>query len=362
MKHWQETSHIVDRIRRVGRQGRSAALAVVTRVEGSAYRRTGAKLLIEAEGSTLGGISGGCLEEDVRQVGLEVIRTGRSRVLRYDTSDDEARVWGLGLGCDGRVEVLVLPISKEAASGPWARVRHLLQGDSPFAISLIVEEDGRGEVVAVGPSGRAAGGLDEKAADSAVEAAASAALRDRATRLEPFGSRLVFTEVLLPPPRLLVCGAGDDARPLVSFAAAAGLRVFVADHRAAHLAARRFPEAWELLPLRPEELSQEVLLDRDACAVVKTHSLKQDTEWVRRLAGTDVFYIGILGPRKRTMKILADLGIEGDERIFGPVGLDLGADGPEQVALSIVAELLAVRARREPHHLRLRESAVHAAR
>ena len=265
-------------------------------------------------------------------------------------------------GCDGRVEVLVQPVSREAASGPWARVRRLLQGDSPFALSLIVEEDGLGEVVAVGPSGRVAGGLGENAADPAVEAAASGALRDRATRLEPLGTRLVFTEVLVPPPRLLVCGAGEDARPLVSFAAAAGFRVFVADHRSAHLAARNFPEAWKLLPLRPEELSKEIILDRDACAVVKTHSLKQDAEWVRRLAATDVFYVGILGPRARTKKILADLGIEGDERIYGPVGLDLGADGAEQVALSVVAELLAVRARREPRHLRARESAVHAAR
>lgn len=331
MKHWQETSHIVDRICRLGSQGRSAALAVVTRVEGSAYRRPGAKLLIESDGATLGGISGGCLEEDVRQVGLEVIRSGRPRVLRYDTSDDEAKVWGLGLGCDGRVEVLVLPILGETASGTWARVGELLGGDSAFTLSMRVSEEGSGEVV-VGE------------------------------RLEPAGSGLVFTEALLPPPGLLVLGAGDDARPLVAFAAAAGFRVRVVDHRPAHLVAGHFPEAWKLLLLRPEETSPELVLNRGFGAVVKTHSLRLDTEWVRRLVATDVFYVGILGPRARTRKILADLGIEGDERIFGPVGLDLGADGPEQVALSVVAELLAVRARREPRHLRVRESAVHAAR
>jgi xanthine/CO dehydrogenase XdhC/CoxF family maturation factor len=225
-----------------------------------------------------------------------------------------------------------------------------------------VSEEGTGEVVAVGESGRAAGGFADPAENSLVEAAASAALRDRATRLEPSGSGLVFTEVLLPPPGLLVLGAGDDARPLVAFAAAAGFRVRVVDHRPAHLTAGHFPEAWKLLLLRPEETSPELVLNRETCAVVKTHSLRLDTEWVRRLAASDVFYVGILGPRARTRKILADLGIEGDERIFGPVGLDLGADGPEQVALSVVAELLAVRARREPRHLRVRETAVHAAR
>lgn len=358
MKHWQETAQILDRVIRLGQEGRRAALAIVTRIEGSAYRRPGAKLLIEEGGALLGGVSGGCLEEDVRQVGLLVLSSGRSRLLHYETGADETRLWGLGLGCDGRVDLVVQPIAPQAAQGAWARVRSLLDGDAPFALSTIVE-DGAPGFLALGESGRLAG--DTEAADEPeLEAAARSALGARRSRLEAVGSRQVFTEILLPPPKLLVCGAGDDARPIVALAANVGFRVFVADHRSKHLEARRLPEAHRLLLLRPDEASTELPTDPDTYAVVKMHSLVHDTAWVQRLIETDVSYLGVLGPRARTRRILADLGVADDARVFGPVGLDLGAEGPEQVAVSVVAELLAVLSRREPRHLREREVAVHA--
>lgn len=359
MKHWQETEQILDRVVRLCREGRSSALATVTRIEGSAYRRPGAKLLIEDDGAVLGGVSGGCLEEDVRQLGLQVIRDGRSRLRHYATGDDETKVWGLGLGCDGQVDVLVQPVPPEAARGAWAQVRNLLQGEAAFALSTLLEEGGGGGVLAVGESGRLAGSLDPEG-DADIEAAATAALRARRSGRQAFGSRSVFTEILVPPPTLLVCGAGDDARPLVAFSAAAGFRVWVVDHRTAYLTPERFPGARKLLPLRPEEGAAGLPGDGDTYAVVMTHSLKRDTDWVRTLVATNAPYVGVLGPRARTAKILEELGVDRGERVFGPVGLDLGADGPEQVAISIVAELLAVRSGREARHLREREAAVHA--
>jgi xanthine/CO dehydrogenase XdhC/CoxF family maturation factor len=361
VKHWQETGQILDRVVSLGREGRSSALATVTRIEGSAYRRPGAKLLIEDDGAALGGVSGGCLEEDVRQVALQVLRDGRSRFRHYATGGDESTVWGLGLGCDGHVDVLVQAVPPEAAAGPWADVRALLEGDAAFALSTVLEEGGPGGILAVGESGRLAGSLTADV-DAEIEAAAASALRARRSGQRDVGSRMVFTEVLVPPPTLLVCGAGDDARPLVAFAAAAGFRACVADHRAAYLTAQRFPQARALLAMRPEEASAELPCGPGTYAVVMTHSLARDTEWVRRLAGTVVPYIGLLGPRARTAKILEDVGVAGRERVFGPVGLDLGADGPEQVALSIVAEVLSAWTGREPRHLRERDVAVHAHR
>ena len=360
MKHWHELGQILDRLLRLARAGRPAALAIVTRIRGSAYRRPGAKLLIEGDRSFLGGISGGCLEEDVRQVGLQVLASGLPRWLHYETGDDDNRVWGLGLGCDGEVDIAVVPISTEVALGTWARVRELLDGDAPFALSTVVEDGGRTGVVVVGASGRLAGRLDDAAADAEVDTVAGAALRARSSSLHPAGARTVFTEILLPPPNLLVCGAGDDARPLVAFAAAVGFRVIVADHRAAYLTAERFPDARKLLSLRPDDESAELPADGRTCAVVMTHALERDSAWVRRLSATDLPYVGVLGPRTRTEKILAELGPRDRERIFGPVGLDLGADGPEQVALSILAEVLAVVSGREPRHLRERAVSVHA--
>jgi xanthine dehydrogenase accessory factor len=199
--------------------------------------------------------------------------------------------------------------------------------------------------------------------------------------------RRVFIEVLPPPPHLLVCGGGDDARPLVAYAADVGFRVTVLDHRPALLAPEWFPQALRRVVARPEDPDLALPPPARTLAVVKTHSLAHDREWVRLLLAAGLPYIGVLGPRARTEAILRDVGAEAadgaagaggpgergehrrfpashggsvEERVFGPVGLDLGADGPRQVAISIVAELLAFTARREAHHLSARREAIHA--
>jgi xanthine/CO dehydrogenase XdhC/CoxF family maturation factor len=252
-----------------------------------------------------------------------------------------------------------VPVPPQEALATWARVRELLDGDAPFALSVVAEDGDAGRIVVTGEAGRLAGGLNDPAADAAVDAVAAAALRARRSSLHPAGPRTVFTDVMVPPPTLLVCGAGDDARPLVAFAAAVGFRPVVADHRPAYLTPARFPEARTLLPLRPDDASPELPTDDRTYAVVMTHSLPRDSAWVRRLGSTVVPYVGVLGPRARTEKMLAALGYD-RERVFGPVGLDLGAEGPEQVALSILAEVLAVASGREPRHLRERTEGVHA--
>src|SRR5262249_14523379 len=152
--------------------------------------------------------------------------------------------------------------------------------------------------------------------NEAALAAAAAALADGRPRLEARGERRIFSDVLLPPPKLVVYGAGDDARPTVSFAAAAGFRVFVVDHRPAYLNAHRVPEAMRLSRRRPEDPGvEEIPADRDTFAVVKTHSLARDTAWVKRLLATPVPYVGVLGPRSRTGKVLAAAGAPGAERV-----------------------------------------------
>ena len=360
MKHWQELGQILDRVLRLAREGRPAALATVTRIRGSAYRRPGARLLIEDGGLALGGVSGGCLEEDVRQAGLRVLAGGPSRLLHYETGDDETKVWGLGLGCDGAVDVTVQPITPEVALATWAPVRGLLDGDAPFVLVTAVEDGGADGTVVVGTAGRVTGRLEDAAADAAALADAEDALRAGRSSLRAAGPRAVLAELLVPPPRLLICGAGDDARPLAALADGVGFRVAVVDHRTGYLTAGRFPAARALLLLRPDEESAELPAGGEVYAVVMTHSLRRDTEWVRRLLAAGLPYVGILGPRGRTERIVADAGGGDRERVFGPVGLDLGADGPEQVAVSIVAELLAVSSGRTPGHLRQRAMAVHA--
>lgn len=358
MIHWKETHEILARLAELEAAGRRAALATVVRIAGSAYRRPGAKFLIEEAGETLGSVSGGCLEADVREVGLGVLAGGEPRLLHYDTGADEDTVWGLGLGCDGMVEVFV----QAATEGSWTeaapRLRELLEGDE--AVALVTAVDGSGGPLLVSAADTV-GSLGSADLDRRAAERARALLADGRSTLDPIADRPLFFDVLQPPRHLLVCGAGDDARPLVAYAADAAFRVTVMDHRPALLAEGRFPEALRTVRARPEAGSGLPVSDpHRSLAVVMTHSLHHDREWVRRLLAAGVPYVGVLGPRGRIAAIRQEIGAEDDPRLYGPVGLDLGADGPHQVALAVVAELLAVTSDREPRHLTERQEAIHA--
>lgn len=360
MKHWQETSRIVDRVLALASSGAPAALGTVVRIEGSAYRRPGAKVLIDGDGGTLGSVSGGCLEADVREVALQVLRNGEPRLRHYDTGSDEHTVWGLGLGCNGAVEVFVQAVTVPGLLPLLRRIHQLLLGDDPFAISTVVAGTAPlGRIVVV----RAAdveGSTGDAGLDRAIVQAARQALAERRSTRHRLGPAEVFTEVCLPPPWLVVCGAGDDAIPLALFGAQVGFRVAVADHRPAYLSRDRFPSALRLQNLRPEDDIAALPLGTNSYAVVMNHSLVHDRAWVQRLLATDARYIGLLGPRDRCEEILAQIDASWGGRVYGPVGLDLGADGPEQVALSVVAEVLTVLYARAPRHLRDRNEAIHA--
>lgn len=362
MTDWQETAKILGRIVRLAEVGQRAAEATVVRIEGSAYRRPGAKFLIEEGGQTQGGVSGGCLEADVREVALAVMQDGAPRLLHYDTGTDEQSVWGLGLGCNGSVDIFVHLATSEAALQVAGQVKKLLEGEDAFAVSTLVEGPGQvGSALVLGRAGVLDGSLGDSHLDSQTVGLALDQLTRGESALHAVGAGRVFTEVYTPPPHLIICGAGDDSIPLVGYAAAAGFRVTVVDHRPAYLTPERFPAAARLLRLRPEEDLSALPLGPRSYVVLKAHSLAHDREWARRLLLTEVPYIGLLGPWKRKDQILDQIGSTGSPRVFGPVGLDLGAEGPEQIALSIVAELLAVRSGREPNHLRTREGAIHAA-
>jgi xanthine dehydrogenase accessory factor len=331
MKQWRETAEIADRIVALAAAGRRAAIATVIRIEGSSYRKPGAKLLIEDDGRTLGGVSGGCLEADVLEIALHVMQNGTPRLLHYDTGNDDRTVWGLGLGCNGSVDIFVQPATEPPALESLREIRERLERASPFAVSTAVDGAGAGHTIV-----RDLGAGDAR------------------SRVEVGDSGTVFTEVLHPPPRLIVCGAGDDARPLVALASEAGFAVTVVDHRQAFLAAERLPAAKRLLHLSAGRDVEGLEVDARTLVVVKTHSFAHDRDWLKVFLETRTPYIGLLGPRARAEEILGQLGAAGDPRVFAPVGLNLGADGPEQIAISVVAELLAVLARQEPGHLRER--------
>jgi xanthine dehydrogenase accessory factor len=358
VKHWHETAAILDQASRLAAAGVRSAVATVVRISGSAYRRPGAKFLAAEDGSTAGGVSGGCLETDVRATALEVIREGAPRLLHYETGSDEETVWGMGLGCEGAVELFVAPASSDLLSRTAPLIRDLMAKRLPLAICTPVEGAHAGSAIVLG-AGAWSGTTGSPELDAACADHVPARLEAGNSGLERIAGHAVFVDVLRPPPTLVIFGAGDDARPLSAVAAEAGFSITVVDHRRAYLTPERFPAPARLVLRRPEDGVEDLGLDRRSFVVVQMHALRHDREWMRAVENEPVAYVGLLGPRARKEHILQELGMHDGERLFAPVGLDLGADGPEQVAISIVAEMLAVHAGRRPEHLRDKQRGIH---
>ncbi len=362
MKQWLETREVLDRLAALERARLRAALATVVRVRGSAYRHEGAKLLVAEDGSTTGNVSGGCLEQDVREVALQVVRSGQPQLRSYCSGTDEIEAWDLGLGCEGQVDIFVEPAFEHRPTE-----RALLDGRAPFAVCTVVSglSPGLGNRLVV-TGQKVTGDLGSSGLNSEVAARARELLDAERSSLETFGDREVFVESLLPPLELVLFGAGDDARSLARFAADVGFDVTVVDRRPAYLAPDRFPVTVHRLECDAGKLPERLTLDETCYAVVMTHNFADDQAFVGLLLRTRVPYVGVLGPRQRTERILrnaagtapldeAQLG-----RVYGPVGLDIGTDGAEQVALSVIAEILALRSGRRPHSLRERKTPIHA--
>jgi len=344
MKQWLETREVLDRLAQLAQAGRRTALATVVRVRGSAYRHEGAKLLVAEDGSTTGNVSGGCLEQDVREVCLQVIRSGRAELRSYCSSADEIEAWDLGVGCEGEVLVFVEPVTE-----PRPRERALLDGRRPFAVCGVMpgkRDGGRGRLIVTQDA--VEGDLGSADLNARASAQARTQLGTEQSSLHEISGHAVFFDVFLPPPQLVLCGAGDDARPLARFAADVGFRVVVVDRRPGYLTVERFPGAARLVESDGAELSERLALDQ---------------AYLRALLRAPVAYIGMLGPRQRTERIVRNVSAAGpvdETRIFGPVGLDIGTDGAEQVALAVIAEVLAVRSGRRADSLRERPTPIHA--
>lgn len=319
----------------VGPAAPPSVLATLVSVEGSSYRRPGARLLLTANGLRIGSISGGCLEEDVLARARQVLDTGRAETVVYDTTSENDLVWGVGLGCHGVVRVL---LEKIVPPTPWVRVLAAnFDRRRPTALAVFH------------------GGVD--AAQWGTRLAAPGDCAD---------PEALFLDEVQPPPSLVIFGAGDDAQPLARLAAELGWETTIADPRAAFASAARFPTARQRVIAPADRLVDAVNPGPDVLAVVMTHHYVHDVPILRDLLARPLSYLGLLGPRKRAEKILSDLAAAGTvvtadqrTRLHAPVGLDLGADSPEQVALSILAEMQAARTGRDGRPLRERNRPIH---
>jgi xanthine dehydrogenase accessory factor len=368
-----EIAEVLGAIESLSARGEPMALATIVAVKGSTYRRPGARLLVPRTGPMIGNISGGCLEGEVQEAAREVMDSGTPRLLTFDLTADDEAVWGWGLGCNGVIDVFVEPADR--AADVARALRLALQEERPIAHVTVLESEGKavlpGSHMVVHPDGRREGTLGSSDdVDTALAGEAARAMEEGLSRVVATssgeGDVRAFVEVLEPPPRVLVCGAGHDAIPFVRHAASLGWRVTVADDRETFLTPDRFPDAADFVHSEPEKVAESAGVDRRTHAVVMTHNFLRDLGYLRSLLGTDVSYIGMLGPRDRLDRLLETLAredvrpSEDDQiKIHGPAGLDLGAEGPEEIAAAIVAEILAVRRGRAAGFLRDRMGPIH---
>jgi xanthine/CO dehydrogenase XdhC/CoxF family maturation factor len=335
--------------------GNAVALGVLVHTAGSTYRKPGALMLIATNGDYSGLISGGCLEGDLREHALSVIETGEPRIVSYDLFGPDDLVWGLGLGCEGAMQILLLRVGPDRDWQPLTRLARALASHTPTAVGIVLEsawpelpigavaiQDGASSASLL-PSTLSARARAELSGPAVQEALEKAAATGRATYVEGKSpSWKVFALPLSLPPKLLVLGAGPDAAPIVDFAARVNWKVTVVDHRPAYADASHFPSADRVVLARPEELARVVDLTHFSAAVVMSHHLPSDLGYLQVLSEATVPYIGLLGPAPRREKLLTDLGSRAQDlrpRLHAPVGLALGGRSPESIALAIVAEI-----------------------
>jgi xanthine/CO dehydrogenase XdhC/CoxF family maturation factor len=358
------------------REGRAAALATVVAVTGSSYRRPGARMLVTADGRITGGVSGGCLEADVLLRALEAIERAEPTLATYDTRGDDDVDFGVGLGCRGIVHVLIEPLPSASARCHLPLLREM-DTRRPAVLATVWRTSGPrtvrpGERMLLGATGIRWDDVDDPSLARQIAADLPEGLCTRRSLTRdyalPFGSADVFFECLHPRVPLVVFGGGRDAAPLVRLASHLGWHVTVVDGRPAAARRDRFPEADAVLLCPPAEVPARVALDAETAAVVMTHSYRTDQRLLEVLLPSPVRYLGLLGPRARARRLLrelADGGMEIDparlDHLHAPAGLDLGAEGAEEIAVAIVAEIAATLAGRPGGPLRDRPARIHDA-
>jgi xanthine dehydrogenase accessory factor len=317
--------------------GRAVALGLLVETAGSTYRKPGALMLIAANGDSAGLLSGGCLEGDLAEYARAVIDTGAARVVTYDMRGADDLVWGLGLGCEGAMHILLLRAGPDNDWQPMTHLADSLARDRRAAVGIVVESDRAdspvGSVVLRGTA-------HSREVDAVLDRAVQTGLVGWHTTAMPRWK--MFALPLSLPPKLLLLGAGPDAAPVVDFAARLNWKVTVVDHRPAYADPTHFPAADRVVHSQPDELLSTVDPTHVSAAVVMSHHLPSDLKYLHALARTSIPYIGLLGPAARREKLLADLGADADEvrrRLHAPVGLAIGGRAPESIALAIIAEI-----------------------
>lgn len=336
--------------------GKKTALATVVHVDGSSYRRPGARMLITEDGVLTGAISGGCLEGDALRKALLVIMQQQSMLVTYDTSDEDDAVIGLGLGCNGIIQVLIEPLDPGKANNPVCLLKIITgQRKKAALITLFCLGDRKnqqpGTSLMLLEDGHLQG--DTIYLKDLLLTGAQQAIQDRQSSFHNYVAEeysfTAFTEFLVPAVSLVIIGAGNDILPLAAMAEILGWKMTIIDGRPFYAKKERFPASCSVLLAKPEQVLEQIAIDDRTAIVLMTHNYNYDCSLLEALAKRDFVYTGMLGPKKKLERVLSELRDRGIEftaaqlaAIHSPVGLDIGAETPEEIALSIIAEIKAV--------------------
>ncbi|MCU0381173.1 MAG: XdhC family protein [Chitinophagaceae bacterium] len=357
------------------REKKRVALATLVHVDGSSYRRPGARMLVTEEGQLTGAISGGCLEGDALQKAMLVMAQQQSRIVTYDTTDEDDDTLGVGLGCNGIIQVLMEPINPADPLNQLVFLEKVVSKRQKAVLVTLFSMDNKkgpqpGTCLMLDEAGEFQGKADP-ALESILKEDAREAFRNQKSLFKQYisagGSHTAFIEFIQPAVSLVIVGAGNDAMPLVDMADLLGWDVRVIDGRSSHAKPERFERACQVLVSKPEAVLEQIPIDRQTVFVLMTHNYNYDKAMLKALVQKDIFYIGSLGPKKKLDRMLGELAQEGlvltDAQraiIHGPVGLDIGAETSEEIALSILAEIKAVLSGKEGQSLKHIDGEIHA--
>jgi xanthine/CO dehydrogenase XdhC/CoxF family maturation factor len=331
-------------------------LGTVIATEGSSYRKPGAMMLIARDSSYCGLISGGCLEADLAAHARDIFTDGEPRKISYDMSHGDDFAWGLGLGCDGVIHLMLQRMDGHSGFGFLETLNQAWEAKSHGLLSLVTASSdpahARGEYALNCGAEYSVGDPVLMQSTHSPEVSSFSGGHDMSRRywqdaIETDQGKVdVLLIPIMPPPSVLICGAGHDAVPVARLACEMGWRCTIVDHRPGFARADRFPANCQVRVLQPAELGTQVQLERVDAAILMTHNLGHDREYLSQVVATGVAYIGLLGPRARRDRLLGEIGAA-DAQVHGPAGLDIGAEMPESIALAIIAEVHAHLNRRD---------------
>ncbi len=332
-------------------------------------------MLLTEEGAVAGSLSGGCLEDDVLERAGEVMRSGNPIAVEYDTNAGEDIIWGLGLGCNGIVRILIECLAQECQANPITFISECFHRRQVGAIATVFSVTGElsakvGDRLMLRQDGAIINNIADSDLAGALREGALEVLENSRSTVKLYalkaGKAEVFIEVIPPPVRLLLFGAGAGAVPVVRFAKELGWQVTVIDRRPAYATPARFPHAHEVIVAGAETIDRHIQPDSRTVAAVMTHQYLRDLEILKILLTSPLPYVGLLGSKSRSEKLLVELQEKGViiksehlARFYSPVGLDIGAETPEEIALAVLAEIQAVLAGRQGGFLKRRWGPIH---